>query len=108
MLLLSEDLIPLEMNERFLSIGLVFTTYLSFGQTNLVPNGSFEDTVQCPTGTSQITRATAWMGFRDTPDYFNICNHSDLGVPMNGFGHQNAFDGHAYAGFIAYEKPATD
>jgi len=67
---------------------------------NLVPNWSFEDYDECPEGTSQIHLSTGWMTFRLTPDYFNACSVSGVGVPQNVIS-QNApaIHGDAYSGF---------
>ncbi|MBK5286545.1 MAG: hypothetical protein JJE25_14195 [Bacteroidia bacterium] len=40
---------------------------------NLVTNPSFEDTVACPFGASQLNFATGWSSYWGTPDYFNLC-----------------------------------
>jgi gliding motility-associated-like protein len=77
------------------------------GQVNIVPNGSFEDTVQCPTYISQIYNSVGWFSpTRNTPDYFNQCYNgfanAEPGVPINFWGTQYARTGEAYAGFAAY------
>lgn len=80
-------------------------------QINLVPNPSFEDTIQCPgIGEGYINYASGWKSYGSSPDYFNNCNHANWGVPNNVFGYQTASTGNAYAGFIAYDKsiPHTD
>lgn len=83
-----------------------FLTQTSEAQINLVPNPSFEDTVACPTFLTQIDRATGWMSFSYTPDYFNACASSNVpvsvSVPHNIWGDQTAYTGNAYAGFAAY------
>jgi hypothetical protein len=82
---------------------LLFFFFLSIalnGQ-NLVPNWSFEDYDECPEGTSQIHLSAGWMTFRLTPDYFNACSVTGVGVPQNVIS-QNApaIHGEAYGGFI--------
>lgn len=81
---------------------LIFTIAVK-GQTNLVPNPSFEDYSQCPTGSSQINYATGWNSYRETPDYYNACS-TDPGysVPNNYWNYKPAATGNAYAGIITY------
>lgn len=75
----------------------------SYGQINLVPNPSFEDTVSCATSAGQINKAESWVSFGNSPDYFNACsNEYYSSVPINAFGYQNAYSGVAYAGFYTY------
>jgi hypothetical protein len=71
-------------------------------QINLVPNGGFEDTVSCPAGLTEINRALGWSSYRGTPDYFNSCGDSSVGVPSNWTGYQQARSGQAYAGFATF------
>ncbi len=80
------------------------------GQTNLVPNPSFEDTVHCPGGLPygiSILNTTEWWRAAVSPDYYNACANStypSAGVPSNTYvgGFQNAYDGNAYAGFAIF------
>lgn len=76
--------------------------FQGFGQINLVPNPSFEDTVSCPTGGSAIDLAVGWQAFRNSPDYFNSCNGSFVSIPSNFAGYAPAKDGNAYSGFICF------
>ena len=65
-------------------------------QPNLVPNYSFEDTLNC--GSSQFYLediVTFWCGGRG---YFNACRSFYFGVPNNIFGLQYAKTGNAYCG----------
>ncbi|MBS1763611.1 MAG: T9SS type A sorting domain-containing protein [Bacteroidetes bacterium] len=82
----------------------------AFGQINLVPNPSFEDTVSCPTTANQIDKAVGWHTGRGTPDYFNECDFitGNTSVPSNFMGFQYPFHGNAYAGFIAYGKASPN
>ena len=77
-----------------------------FGQVNLVPNPSFEDTVQCPDYASQIDRALGWSSYNLSPDYYNTCDlNPQMGIPSNYFGgFQYPASGNAYAGFCAYSN----
>jgi hypothetical protein len=73
-------------------------------QQNLVPNPSFEEYIECPTGSGQIYFAQVWSAFRGSPDYFNSCapTSSYYSVPINAFGHQQAASGNAYVGIICF------
>lgn len=63
---------------------------------NIVPNWSFEDSVMCPSGPSQVTNASGWNGY-GSPDYFNACaTKPDFSVPHNWGGYQQAATGKAY------------
>ncbi len=70
---------------------------------NLVPNPSFEDTINCPDGTSQVTKAKYWNDLSNTPDYFNACSIIwEASVPENFAGYQDAHTGVAYMGMYCY------
>jgi hypothetical protein len=71
---------------------------------NLVPNGSFEIYDTCPSGNGQINYATGWSSYCATPDYFNPCNNTTAGVPINFVGYQNAEFGVSYAGLFTYAR----
>ncbi len=78
---------------------------------NLVPNPSFEIHSGCPQFYTQLYLAVGWTSYRITPDYFNACaniQNPNLGVPVNAFGHQNAFDGNAYIGLICYHSTVVN
>lgn len=73
----------------------------SFGQVNLVPNPSFEDTLGCPQGYPDLdTKCQDWTSFRATPDFYNNCS-SVCGYYNQG-GFQQPHIGEAYAGFNMY------
>ncbi|MFN3341432.1 MAG: gliding motility-associated C-terminal domain-containing protein [Flavobacteriales bacterium] len=97
---------------KFLVLVLFFLSHLKlFGQTNLVPNPSFEDTIYCPIGTAELQSLANW--FNPTiasPDYYNSCanvvgQNWGAGVPWNDWGFQYAKEGNAYGGFatIAFD-----
>ena len=73
---------------------------------NLVPNPSFEDTIQCPSlPTPNIGQTAYWTCYGGTPDLFHPCANSSqplFGVPNNAVGSQNAFIGNAYAGLVTW------
>jgi hypothetical protein len=73
--------------------------FFGLGQTNLVPNPSFEDFISCPTAQDQIDNCQDWYSpTTGSPDYFNECGSGAGGVPQNGFGWQYARTGTGYAG----------
>jgi len=84
---------------------MVFIGGRSWGQ-NLVGNGSFEDTIECPNGPNEIQYSAGWSSYRITPDYFNSCangyNYGLGGVPDNAWGSQEAYNGNAYAALGTY------
>jgi hypothetical protein len=78
-------------------------------QTNLVPNPSFENVVNCPDNNtsfndSSIYNTTSWRnGNQHSPDYFHSCaTFSSASVPVNQFGVQAARTGNAYAGIYSF------
>ncbi len=84
---------------------LFISTTRSHAQLNLVPNPSFEDTVYCPFGLTQIEAASGWSSFRNSPDYYNSCNtFNGLNVPNTVFGFQLAHSGFAFIGVDTYHR----
>jgi hypothetical protein len=90
------------MIKSFITFCFLLFAFCLGGQVNLVPNPSFEDTVNCTTGF--IQEATGWLSFTDSPDYFNSCADvsSGFNVPNTGLGYQQAYDGVAYGGIVLY------
>nr|MBK9653827.1 T9SS type A sorting domain-containing protein [Bacteroidota bacterium] len=83
---------------------LTYTVYVH-GQVNLVPNPSFEDTLNCPNlPTPNISSCLFWDTYGGTPDYFNPCaNYGPFfGVPYNIGGYQIAYNGESYCGFLTW------
>ncbi len=80
-------------------------------QQNLVPNGSFEDTIGCPSFFDELYKAKYWYSpTSSSPDYFNACNSSlnTVSVPFNGGGNQFAKSGIAYSGFsVGFDTNGT-
>lgn len=72
-------------------------------QVNLVPNPSFEDTLQCPFNPAQIAFAPpCYDSTSGSSDYYNNYNSGNYGVPINIVGFQFARTGKAYAGLYTY------
>ena len=69
------------------------------GQTNLVPNPSFESYTSCPNSSGQIDKATPWYSLpSNNIEYYNSCS-SLYGVPSRmGGDYQRARTGNAYIG----------
>ena len=89
------------MQKENIILSLLFIGYTipAFSQ-NLVPNPSFEDTLNCPTNQAQIYNAPPWFQpTANTPDYFHPCSGTFIGVPQNWHGYQFARTATAYAGF---------
>jgi OmpA-OmpF porin, OOP family len=89
--------------EIIISVIVCFCGLVSWAQ-NLVANGSFEQKIYCPSSYNQgqLKTIASWTQAGDgTPDYFNSCS-TEVGVPRNVFGIQNAQDGSAYAGIVVY------
>lgn len=93
--------------KNFLPILFFFFIVKLSAQVNLVPNPSFEDTVNCPNGASQLYNSFDWINpstsLGSSPDYYNACS-AFVPVPTNPFGFQNARTGVAYAGFYAFNS----
>jgi len=89
---------------KFICLNLLFiNSFFEYkSQTNLVPNPSFETSVNCPTITGMLSVAN-WTSFRESPDYFNVCSQaSTCGTPKNAMGRQQPATGNAYCGFLNY------
>ena len=72
---------------------------------NLVPNWSFEDTIQCPDNHSQLTRTSDWYSATNgTPDLFHECNGADYGIPVNRTGIQSAHSGACYVAILTFKQ----
>jgi hypothetical protein len=85
---------------------------MSFSKTvaqNLVLNGSFEDTINCPNN-GFISNSQGWQPYSSSPDYFNSCVSSwyVYSVPSNLHGLQSPASGQAYSGIYTYVEGETD
>ncbi len=89
---------------NYLALLILLFVKLNFceGQVNLLPNGSFEDTVGCPNNVAELSKTTYWLNpTLASPDYYNSCaSLSGVSVPSNLYGDQNAKEGSAYAGIV--------
>ena len=66
---------------------MILSTSRMFSQScvnNIVPNPSFDDTIYCPTGNSQMDAVLDWdkpltgSPTTGTSDYFNVCNYNSI------------------------------
>lgn len=79
---------------------IIFTQTRWLYAQNLVPNPSFEDTLQCPYYISQIGFAVGWYSPTNaSPDYYNGCSSAfATSVPNNIEGSEHPRTGTAYSG----------
>jgi hypothetical protein len=92
------------MNAIKIFLLLLFFAGVGNAQVNLVPNPSFEDTVNCPLGLDNMQEVLGWSSFRNSADYFNGCSMTPMNVPNTAFGYQPSHTGNAYCGVITYWK----
>lgn len=93
--------------KKIICILSILCTQVCIAQ-NLVPNPSFEDTINCPQFIGDIDRAIGWSSYGITPDYFNSCAQVSLGVPDNVRGFQNAHTGNAYVGLETFHSGSNE
>ena len=80
---------------------LVAKVPLCAGAQNLVPNGSFEEYISCPTAGNQVYLAAGWDRWYRSPEYFNACCESVWAdVPLNFVVNQWPAHGDAYCGVL--------
>lgn len=86
---------------------LVLSLPCSGKAQNLVPNGSFEEYIDCPFGLGLLEDVVVgWSSSRGTCDYYNACAPAcGVSVPCNVAGWQEALIGTAYAGFVGTDFP---
>ncbi len=96
------------MNKLVLIAFLILFSSILKAQTNYVFNGDFELYDTCPTSESgpldlQINQCIGWTTpTYSTSDYFNTCAiGTNVDIPSNIVGNQNAFNENAYCGFLA-------
>lgn len=72
---------------------------------NLVPNGGFERVVKEPATFDQISRAEGWgsatLGMAEA--FGPAAPAKTVGIPLNVYGTQTAYEGERYAGFMAWK-----
>ncbi len=94
----------------FIFFGFPLTTV--YGQINLVPNWSFEDTLKCVQGDNEFTYYVAdWVcqgGGGGVAYFTSQCDGFNVGVPKNECGFQYAHTGVSYAGIYTYLSDTCD
>lgn len=88
---------------------IIFLLLINFSSAqNLVPNPGFEEAWTCPESfTKDRIKDILPKWFVPnfgTPDYFNKCNHTDVGIPNNFTGSMPAREGNGYIGIILKES----
>lgn len=75
-----------------------------YGQTNLIPNPSFEEYIQCPNYVSQASMAKNWYNVRASADYLHSCASATslVWIPSSQWGYEYPFGTgcNAYFGFL--------
>lgn len=102
---------PIETNlKHMITLRLTFLLLIlnssGFSQANLVPNPSFEDSLDCPSLPNEMETVDAWFKTTDhpsSPDYFHSCNEFVVSVPDNLNGSEPARTGEAYCGLFTTE-----
>ncbi len=84
---------------RYFTIALLLFIQFTFGQTNLVPNPSFEDIDTCDRYQLMIPVQHWFDATGCSADYYNDC---DRVFPFTAFGNQFANTGDAYVGFYTF------
>lgn len=105
---------------------LLAVLYSQAQPVNLVPNGSFEERTECIYNDSNVLDAPPWFSLSlATPDVFHECATVNFdpcpfpettyldpwlfGIPTNGVGCQEVFQGEGYAGlFIFSNNPDSE
>ncbi len=83
----------------------VLASSLSFGQNNMVPNGSFESLVKkSKVGEGEISLALPWISpsEENQADIYVPGNKKGYAMPVNNKGYMDAEAGDNYAGFRAF------
>lgn len=109
--------------KHFIVVLFCLAALTSVAQTNLVPNPSFENYLNCPTEWSQVPYSNNYSSFLTVsswsnpmkgsdPDYYNVCAPAtpagkSASVPTNAFGSQLPRTGDAYMGINIFATDAT-
>ena len=90
--------------KRFFTFFFLFSSFAGFGQ-NLIPDGSAEDFVECPSSFGNIDGYTSsWKSFRGSPDYWHSCSTNEGLGWDNSLGFQEPRTGNGYLGLFTYSK----
>ena len=86
-------------------LAAVLISSISFGQNNMVPNGSFETLEKKPkAGEGEISLALPWISpsEENQADIYVPGNKKGFAMPVNNKGYMDAESGDNYAGFRAF------
>ena len=85
------------MKKIFFVLIIIYFPRQILGQTNLVPNWSFETYTSCPDGSMQLPKATFWNCASSCGEYWNVCGTPPYNVPSSiPFYYQLPKDGDAF------------
>jgi gliding motility-associated-like protein len=95
---------------RGIGLAMGILVCASCAAQNLVPNNSFEQSVNCVIMPGQIAKANSWTDPTGAgSDYFDSCSTiAATRVPTNFRGHKTAHSGGGYAGVMTYSLSGTD
>jgi len=90
--------------KRFFTLSFLFASFAVFGQ-NLIPDGSAEDVVECPSSFGNIDGYTSsWQSFRGSPDFWHSCSTNEGLGWNNSLGFQEPRSGEGYLGLLTFSK----
>jgi len=92
---------------RLLMLILILLSF-QLGAQNIIPNGSFENLIDCPNNGGEIFWAPPWASSSASPDLFNLCGELGYSVSQNRVGFQNPHSGDGYAGIATYFETIAD
>jgi outer membrane protein OmpA-like peptidoglycan-associated protein len=92
------------MIKNILVVTLVFVSVVSFSQTNLVPNSTFEKIGKKIKTVGEISVAEPWVSPTLAPAdlYVEKTKNSSISIPDNAHGAEKPMKGSGYAGIFAY------
>jgi hypothetical protein len=101
------------MKSRVLFLLAVLVGSANVSAQNLVPNGSFEEGIECPSVIGNLDAQCAhWFNSiaypgsnaqNHTPEWYHACGELDVFIPPDvAFGYQVPFEGEGYAGVIIF------
>jgi hypothetical protein len=90
--------------KRFFTFLFLFFSFAVLGQ-NLIPDGSAEVVVECPSSLGNIDIYTSsWQSFRGSPDYWHSCSTNEGLGWDNSLGFQEPKTGEGYLGLITFSR----
>ncbi|MBB6610003.1 hypothetical protein H7F15_03050 [Pontibacter sp. Tf4] len=92
-------------NKKYFVTLICFLCALQIQSQNLLLNGDFEISTDCPREAGKIELCEGWtIPNYSTPDFYKNCDNAfhNMGVPQNIMGTQIAYSGESYAGIILF------